>query len=112
MLCQKQLMVLFCTPDRCIQLRFMATNHLLIKGKVQGVFYRATAREVAEKLGLTGWVKNTTEGHVEALISGDEGAVRQFIEWCWQGPPRAVVTAVDVDVVPDENFSEFSVIRG
>lgn len=89
----------------------MPTKHLLIKGKVQGVFYRATAREVAEKLGLTGWVKNTNEGHVEAVISGAEKPLQQFIAWCWQGPQRAAVTAVDVVDIPDDNFSGFRVIR-
>lgn len=89
----------------------MPTKHLLIKGKVQGVFYRATAREVAEKLGLTGWVKNTEEGHVEAVVSGAEQPLQQFVEWCWQGPPRAVVTAVDIVHLPGDDFTGFRVIR-
>ena len=90
----------------------MPTKHLLIKGKVQGIFYRATAREEAEKLGLTGWVKNTTEGHVEAMVSGDEAAVTRFIDWCWQGPRLAVVTHVEVMDAPDRDFGQFAVIRG
>jgi acylphosphatase len=90
----------------------MPTKHLLIKGKVQGVFYRATAREVAEKLGLTGWVKNTEDGHVEAIVSGAEKPVQQFVEWCWQGPPSARVTAVAIGDAPDENLAAFTVIRG
>ncbi len=90
----------------------MPTKHLLIKGKVQGVFYRATAKEIAEKLGLTGWVRNTDEGHVEAVISGPAGAVQQFVEWCWQGPRRAAVTAVDAVDFPEESFTGFTVIRG
>jgi acylphosphatase len=89
----------------------MPTRHLLIKGKVQGVFYRATAKEVAERIGITGWVKNTPEGHVEATVSGTEKQVQEFIAWCRQGPQKAVVTGVDVQDVPDEFFTGFSVKR-
>jgi len=72
----------------------MPTVHLLIKGKVQGVFYRASAKTAAERLHITGWVKNTPEGHVEALASGEEGDLRQFVEWCRKGPAEAVVSEV------------------
>jgi acylphosphatase len=90
----------------------MPTKHLLIKGKVQGVFYRATAKETAEKLGLTGWIKNTAEGHVKAMVSGAEQPVQQFIDWCWQGPPRAEVTTVEAVDAPEQDFAGFTVIRG
>src|SRR5438067_13066010 len=90
----------------------MPTKHLLIKGKVQGVFYRATAREVAEQLNITGWVKNTDEGHVEAMITGDDKQVEKFIAWCKKGPPKAVVTNIDVeDVAEEKTFQEFKIIR-
>jgi len=72
----------------------MPTVHLLIKGKVQGVFYRASAKTAAESLHITGWVKNTPEGHVEALASGEDGDLRQFVEWCRKGPAEAVVSEV------------------
>jgi len=90
----------------------MPTVHLLIKGKVQGVFYRATAKEEADHLGLSGWVKNTAEGHVEAVASGTKEALDQFVAWCKKGPRRAVVTAVDVVPLPEKKFDRFSVIRG
>lgn len=90
----------------------MPTKHLLIKGRVQGVFYRASAREEAEKLGLTGWVKNTEEGHVEMMISGEEGRVAKFIDWCWEGPRRAKVLAVEVEEAPEAVFAQFLVQRG
>ena len=51
------------------------------------MFYRASARDMAEKTGVGGWVKNTQEGHVEAMVSGSIEAVDQFIRWCRQGPP-------------------------
>ena len=72
----------------------MPTIHLLIKGKVQGVYYRASAKEVADRLRVTGWIKNTREGHVEVLASGSEDDVRRFAAWCKRGPERAVVSEV------------------
>jgi len=90
----------------------MPTVHLLIKGKVQGVFYRATAKEEADQLQITGWVKNTPEGHVEAIASGTQDALDQFITWCKKGPRRAEVVAVDITTRPEEKYDQFSVIRG
>ena len=60
----------------------MPTVHLLIKGKVQGVFYRASAKNIAKENGITGWIKNTKEGDVEAMISGSQEQVDMFIKWC------------------------------
>ena len=89
----------------------MPTVQLLIKGKVQGVFYRATAKDVAEKLELTGWVKNTKEGDVEAIATGTEEKLQQFINWCRQGPSRAIVTDVQITEKGEENFEGFKVVR-
>ncbi|HVU55234.1 MAG TPA: acylphosphatase [Puia sp.] len=91
----------------------MPTVHLLIKGKVQGVFYRASAKAAAERLHITGWVKNTPEGHVEALASGEEGGLRQFVEWCRKGPGKAVVSEViELERRPDEEArGNFAIIR-
>src|SRR5829696_7490436 len=74
---------------------FMKTVRLVIKGKVQGVFYRATSREKAIELGIKGWVKNTQDGNVEILASGEKENLEKFIDWCRKGPPNALV----VDVV-------------
>ena len=90
----------------------MPTVHLLIKGKVQGVSYRFSARETAERLSLTGWVKNTAEGHVEAIATGNEEALQQFISWCKKGPPGAKVTEVLVNPVGETPFKGFSITRG
>ena len=89
----------------------MATLHLLIKGKVQGVFFRASAKEKADELGLNGWVKNTVEGNVEATVSGSDDAVNAFVEWCKQGPSKASVTSVDVTPKPDDGLSGFHLLR-
>ena len=89
----------------------MTTVHLLIKGKVQGVFYRATAKDVAQALDLKGWVKNTKEGHVESIATGSEKALQQYIEWCRKGPEKAVVNSINVTSIKDEKFDDFRVIR-
>jgi len=67
---------------------------LHITGVVQGVCYRASARDKATELGLTGWVKNNVDGSVEALAEGPASAVEQFVEWCRRGPPAAEVGEV------------------
>lgn len=70
---------------------------LLVSGRVQGVFYRATAMETAQGLGLVGWVRNLPGGDVEAVVEGSEEAVDDFIAWARQGPPSAQVDAVRVN---------------
>ncbi len=87
----------------------MPTTHLLIKGKVQGVFYRATAKKIAEKLGVTGWIKNTKNGDVEAEIFGNEQQLQRFINWCKQGPSKAQVTDVIITAKEEIRYKEFTV---
>jgi acylphosphatase len=89
----------------------MATVHLRIKGKVQGVFFRASAKETADKLGVKGWVKNTWDEDVEAMATGNEEAVKKFIEWCWMGPRRAVVQDVIITPAEETFYDDFLVIR-
>jgi acylphosphatase len=71
--------------------------HVFISGRVQGVFYRASTKNMAEQLGLKGWVRNTSDGRVEALFEGDETAVKDMISWCHKGPRSAEVSDVTVD---------------
>lgn len=83
------------------------TLHLLISGRVQGVGYRAWAQRTARKLGLAGWVRNLSDGKVEAVASGPAEAVHKFVADCHAGPPLARVTAVDTaptDEPDDEGF--------
>jgi acylphosphatase len=68
--------------------------HLIIEGRVQGVWFRESTRREAVSLRLTGWVKNRPDGTVEALIEGPQQAVDQLVAWCHKGPPAAKVTAV------------------
>lgn len=67
-----------------------------VSGKVQGVFYRASAAEQARSLGITGYAKNLPDGRVEVLACGDEGKIDELIDWLWKGPPAAKVSKVDV----------------
>ena len=71
--------------------------HVLISGKVQGVCYRAATREKAVAIGLCGWVRNLRDGRVEAVFEGPPATISQMINWCHQGPPAALVEAVQVD---------------
>lgn len=89
----------------------MATHHLLIKGKVQGVFYRTSAKQMAESLGITGWVKNTEEGEVEAVATGNDLSLQKFVTWCKKGPAAAQVSDVIVTTMIETAFEGFTVIR-
>lgn len=89
----------------------METFHLLISGKVQGVFFRESSRRLAEKLHIKGWIKNTWDGNVEALVTGDEKALNDFVSFCKEGPARAVVNEVKVSKQQKIDFEKFEVIR-
>ena len=69
----------------------MRTQHLLIQGRVQGVWFRESMRREAERLGVTGWVRNTPDGAVEAVVQGPDEAVDALIAWAHAGPPTARV---------------------
>ena len=71
--------------------------HLVVHGRVQGVYYRATAQEKAIGLGLAGWVRNRADGAVEVVAEGDRERLDKLIEWCRVGPERAQVGNVDID---------------
>jgi acylphosphatase len=79
--------------------------HVYVSGRVQGVFYRANTREQARSLGLSGWVRNLSDGRVEAIFEGPESDIREMIEWCHDGSPAANVS--DVDVTWKEATGEF-----
>jgi len=70
--------------------------HVVVSGRVQGVFFRAETQKTAQAHGVTGWVKNLPDGRVEAVFEGTEDAVNAVVAWCHTGPPYAVVTEVSV----------------
>lgn len=70
--------------------------HLFVRGRVQGVFFRASSQREAKRLGLTGWVKNRPDGSVEILAEGEEDGLKELIGWANRGPTAARVERVDV----------------
>lgn len=87
-------------------------THLVIRGLVQGVSYRAAARAEALRLGLTGWVKNLPNGDVEAVAEGDASRLEQFVAWCQRGPEEARVESVTAQPASvTGEFSTFAVTR-
>jgi acylphosphatase len=71
--------------------------HVMISGRVQGVFFRAETRDAARRYGVAGWVRNTRDGRVEAVLEGNSEDVEKMIQWCRSGPPQARVENVEVD---------------
>ncbi|XXX75680.1 acylphosphatase [Sorangium sp. So ce134] len=69
---------------------------LFVRGRVQGVFFRASTQREAKRLGLTGWVKNRSDGTVEVLAEGEEDELKELIAWANRGPSAARVERVDV----------------
>lgn len=84
----------------------MKRVHVIVRGRVQGVYFRASARDRARQLGLSGWIRNCADGSVEILAEGDKARLEQFVVWCHGGPPGAVVT--DLDVEWQEASGEFT----
>ena len=68
---------------------------LIVRGRVQGVWYRGSAREEAQRLGLRGWARNRADGSVEILAKGPPAAIERFVAWSHEGPPLARVTSVE-----------------
>ncbi len=82
-------------------------RHVIVSGRVQGVYFRDSCRQMAARLGVGGWVRNRADGAVEAAFEGPADAVDRMIDWCRVGPRRAVVTGVTVaeeDPVGERSF--------
>jgi acylphosphatase len=85
--------------------------HVIISGRVQGVWFRTSTKQKADDLGISGWAKNTAEGNVEAVFEGEKAKIDEMIAWCWIGPPLARVS--DVKIVPshsEETYTGFVVL--
>ncbi|UCD05451.1 MAG: acylphosphatase [candidate division WOR-3 bacterium] len=83
---------------------------IIVEGLVQGVFFRANTRKVAESLALTGWVMNLPDGRVQILAEGPSGKIEEFVRWCQKGPPFARVDHADVRwSEPTGEFTTFEI---
>jgi len=81
--------------------------HVMVEGKVQGVFFRDTTRRKALELGICGWVRNVPTGEVEAYLEGSESAIDAMLAWLWEGPPHASVEDVRV-ISKEQGESEYT----
>lgn len=84
-------------------------RHLVIHGRVQGVWFRDSTRREAESRGVAGWVRNCSDGTVEAWLEGDGQAVEAVVAWCATGPPRAAVERVDATDEQPRGHAAFDV---
>jgi acylphosphatase len=84
-------------------------RHILITGRVQGVFFRQWTADTADRLGVSGWVRNRPDGSVEAHLEGESEAVRQMIERMRSGPPGASVTGLSEEGAEPADASGFEV---
>lgn len=88
-------------------------KHISVKvsGRVQGVYYRASTQEEAQRLGLKGFVKNEPDGSVYIEAEGDDAVLDALVAWCRQGPPAARVSNVEIHEGTWKGFTEFAVKR-
>jgi acylphosphatase len=85
-------------------------THIIVHGRVQGVWFRAGTKEKADELGLFGWVKNQPEGTVEIHVEGEKTQLEKFIAWCRKGTPAADVTSLDIEKVEArKSFASFDI---
>ena len=86
----------------------ICAKHLVVHGRVQGVFFRASAQRRAADLGVAGWVRNLADGTVEMVVEGDDDAVDRMLSWAHEGPIRAEVSNVDVEDLDPQGIRGFS----
>ncbi|MHC1729850.1 MAG: acylphosphatase [Syntrophobacteraceae bacterium] len=86
--------------------------HVWIKGRVQGVVFRAYTRDMAQLTGVSGWVRNLPDGRVEAVFEGDDENVEKMVAWCHEGSPFGHVDSVEVrEEVYGADFEQFRITR-
>jgi acylphosphatase len=84
---------------------------IIVKGKVQGVFYRASTKAVADQLGVKGHVRNEPNGDVVIAAEGDAISLDMFLDWCREGPENAEVTSVESHEGELKNYRNFEVVK-
>ena len=89
----------------------MTHLNITVKGKVQGVFYRASTKAVADQLGVKGSVRNLPGGDVFIEAEGDKVSLEMFLDWCHEGPENAGVTSVESNEGELKNYRNFEVIK-
>lgn len=87
------------------------TIEIIVRGKVQGVFYRATANEKARELDITGTARNMPDGTVLLIATGSTEQLIAFKDWCWEGSENAIVTHVESRPIPYTWFEDFRTVR-
>jgi acylphosphatase len=87
----------------------MKTIHVIVEGRVQGVFFRDYTHRQACQLNLSGWVRNKGDGTVEAILSGADSDVKSMLEWLWQGSPRSRVDNIHTREVAEEHYTTFEI---
>jgi acylphosphatase len=88
----------------------LIARRLLVRGRVQGVWFRGSCQRQAAAGGVAGWVRNLHDGDVEVWLEGDQTAVENMMAWCRLGPSGAVVTAVQVEERQPEGLTSFRII--
>lgn len=89
----------------------MKQLNIIVSGKVQGVFFRASAKQKADELGIKGTVTNLPDGRVYIEAQGSDDDMDSFQTWCRQGPPRAVVSDLQLQPADRKEFTDFRILR-
>ena len=84
---------------------------IIVKGKVQGVFYRGSTKAVADQLGVKGYVRNEDNGDVTIAAEGDNLSLEMFLDWCKEGPQDAVVTSMESHEGELKNYRNFELVK-
>lgn len=89
----------------------LQTISIIVRGKVQGVFFRHHTKEQAVELNITGTVENLPDGSVKVIASGSKEQLDKLVGWCRQGPSRSVVAGISVEKITTMNFEDFRILR-
>ncbi|MGQ9515281.1 MAG: acylphosphatase [Thermoproteota archaeon] len=90
----------------------MVKAHVYVSGRVQGVFFRSFINTIALRLNVKGWIRNLQDGRVEAIFEGEKSNVDEIIQYCWRGPPGAIVKNIEIHWEDYKGeFTNFSIRR-
>lgn len=87
------------------------TIRISVTGKVQGVWYRQSARDKAQALELTGWVRNEPDGSVSVVVTGESEVLASFADWCRTGSPKSKVSGITIQEALLQEFDSFMILR-